>query len=112
MRLMRAGPAKHALLVEMLREEAGPWSPTTLRALIDDGVFPRQFVDRAARFIADKPDLWTVSDDEFIGAVREIDPRCAVLLEGTAGLAFLHRMSVEIAACRVTQVVAGLFGRG
>jgi hypothetical protein len=110
-RLIRAGSARHETLVAFLRAEAATWSYPALERLVRLRMLPPDaIVDSLARLVGNTPALWTVADDELIGAVRALDPACADLLGTPDGRAFLRKMSAGLAARRARQLVAGLFG--
>lgn len=105
-------PPRHNLIVEMLQTQQAPWTADKIRAMIASGQLPEGYVDGAARYIADKPELWFVSDDEFIAGVRDVDPAAADVFATPAGIEFMHQMSTAIAAKGAELKVRRLFGLG
>lgn len=91
----------------MLRAQSHRWTSVTLRQMILSGKLPEEYIDGTARYIKDKPTLWVVSDDEFIAAVRDVDPTCAEIFRTRPGIEFLHRMSIAIAARTLRYKVFG-----
>lgn len=97
MRVLRPTAWKAPELVPLLQEWGlVDWTPERLTQLICEPWEADPYVDRAARYVMDKAHLWNVSDAEFIGAARQINPTCAPLLETPEGLDFLHTMSRKI----------------
>jgi hypothetical protein len=109
-RLIYPPSAKSDDLTAMLRTLAPDWTPAKLRELILSGKLPEDFIDGAAHYIAGKPHLWTVSDEEFIAAVALVNPACAEVFRTPQGLAFMHAMSQKL-MCRVPLIALGLSGR-
>ena len=105
-------PPRHSLIVEMLRSQHDLWTADAIRAMIASGQLPDDYIEGAARYIADKPELWFVSDEEFIAGVRDVDPAAADVFATPAGVGFMHRMSVAIAAKGAELKVRSLFGGG
>lgn len=103
-------PPRHSLVVEMLKTQQSLWTANQIRAMITSGQLPDDYVDGAARYIADKPELWFVSDEEFIAGVRDVDTDAADVFATPAGIDFMHRMSVAIAAKGAELKVRRLFG--
>lgn len=107
MRMLRPASAKSDDLVAMIRSAGADWTPDRLWAMIRSGQVPDGYVGEAARFVVDRPHLWTVSDAEFIAAVALVDPDCAEVFRTPAGLDFMHRMSQKV-MWRVPMVAFGL----
>ena len=105
-------PRRHSLIVEMLRSQHALWTSDALRAMIASGQLPDDYIEGAARTIADTPELWFVSDEEFIAGVRDVDSAAADVFATPEGIAFMHRMSIAIAAKGAELKVRSLFGMG
>lgn len=94
----------------MLAQMASHWTYATVKELIDGREPLASYAEVTAAFIADKPHLWIVSDEEFIAGVRALKPACADLLATPEGIEFLHKMSRAVALRSALIRVKGVFG--
>lgn len=101
-------PKKSEIVAQILRSFATDWTPERVRELIASGTVPDEWLDSMVDKIGDYPGLSVLSDEEFIGAVRLINPECAVVFATRDGLGWMHKLSAKLAV----RLVGSLFGIG